>query len=141
MGHGTKKILDTYHKLYPQQVNIGEHNHINLYRSGDEMQIKKLMFKPIHVEHSTPGAYGTIIETKQGSIIYTGDFRRHGPKKEYTDEFIQKARKSRPYALLCEGTRMTPDKEKQYTEEQVYKKGKGNNRRQQGSCFRRVFDD
>ncbi|MEA1925331.1 MAG: MBL fold metallo-hydrolase, partial [Candidatus Altiarchaeota archaeon] len=124
LGHGTKKILDTYHKLYPQQVNIGEHNHINLYRSGDEIEIKRLMFKPIHVEHSTPGAYGTIIETEQGSIVYTGDFRRHGPKKKYTDEFIQKARESKPYVMLCEGTRMSPDEEKQYTEEQVYKKVK-----------------
>jgi len=124
MGHGTNRILDIYHTLYSSLVNIGKHNHMNLFKSGDEIPLKHMVFKPIHVEHSTPGAYGYIIETSEGNLVFTGDFRRHGPKKEFTDEFIKEAGKSKPFCMLCEGTRMTPDPEKQYTEEQVYRRVK-----------------
>ena len=125
MGHGTKKLIDIYHTLYSSLVDIGEHNNLNLFKSGDEIKVKHLTLKPIHVEHSTPGAYGYIIETSQGNIVFTGDFRRHGPMQEFTDEFIEKAAKSKPFCMICEGTRMTPDPEKQYTEAGVYEKVKG----------------
>ncbi|MBN2014752.1 MAG: MBL fold metallo-hydrolase [Candidatus Altiarchaeota archaeon] len=122
MGHGTKKMLDLYNILYPRFNTTGEHNHMNLFKSGDEIGIKHMLLKPVHVEHSTPGAYGYIINTESGNIVFTGDFRRHGPKQEFTEEFIREAARSSPTCMLCEGTRMTPDPEKQYTEEQVYKK-------------------
>lgn len=120
MGHGTKRIIDLYNTLYPRFNSTGEHNSMNLFRSGDDLKVKDLGFRPIHVEHSTPGAYGYIIEGRDGNLVFTGDFRRHGPKQEYTEEFIREAAKSKPYCMLCEGTRMSPDPEKQYTEEQVY---------------------
>jgi len=124
MGHGTYRVMDIYQKLYPSFCKTGEHHNLNLFKSNDEISVKHLTFNPIHVEHSVPGAYGYIIDTSQGNIVFTGDFRRHGPKKEMTEEFIKKAAKSKPYCMLCEGTRMTPDPEKQYSEEQVYNKAK-----------------
>lgn len=119
MGHGTKLILDIYHKLYPQFVNIGEHDNLNLFKSGDKIRIKHLIIEPIHVEHSVPAAYGYIIHTSKGAIVYTGDFRLHGPKKSMTEEFIEKAAKAKPIALLCEGTRMSYETEKNHTEQEV----------------------
>jgi ribonuclease J len=124
MGHGTKKLMDTYQTLYPQLMNYGEHNDVHLFKSGDEIRVKDTTFKPIHVEHSTPGAYGYIIETAEGNMVFSGDFRRHGPKQEYTDEFIKEAAAAKPKWMLCEGTRMTAEAEKQYSEEQVYGKVK-----------------
>lgn len=124
MGHGTKKMIDLYNKLYPRFNTTGEHNQMNLFKSGDDIEIKNVLLKPIHVEHSTPGAYGYIINTENENIVFTGDFRRHGPKQEFTEEFIREAAKSKPTCMLCEGTRMTPDAEKQYTEEQVYSRVK-----------------
>jgi ribonuclease J len=122
LGHGTKKLMDTYQTLYPQLMDYGEHSDIHQFKSGDRIELKDTVFRPIHVEHSTPGAYGYIIETKCGNIVFSGDFRRHGPKQEYTDEFIKEAAKAKPRWMLCEGTRMTSDPEKQYTEEQVHEK-------------------
>jgi ribonuclease J len=122
MGHGTHQLTEIYHKLYPQFCNIGEHTNLNFFKSGDKIKIKHLIIEPIHVEHSVPGAYGFIIHTSKGPIIYTGDFRLHGPQSHMTQEFIDKAAKSKPYAMLTEGTRMGSEQEHNYTEEEVEKK-------------------
>jgi ribonuclease J len=103
-------------------MKCGEHNEINTFKSGDKIKIKHIEVQPIHVEHSVPGAYGFIIKTSVGNIVYTGDFRLHGPKKEYTEEFVKKAAAAKPVALLIEGTRMSYDQEHNMTEEEVNKK-------------------
>lgn len=122
MGHGTHKILEIYHKLYPQLVDIGEHQNLNLFKSGDKIKIKNLVIEPIHVEHSIPGAYGFIVHTSKGPLIYTGDLRLHGPQSNMTHEFIEKAAQSKPYAMLSEGTRMGSEQEHNYTELEVEQK-------------------
>lgn len=60
--------------------------------------------EPIHVEHLVLGAYGFIIHTSEGPVVYTGDIILHGSKPEMTSEFIEKAKKSKPVALITEGT-------------------------------------
>jgi len=122
MGHGTRKIIEIYNSLYRGVCDIGDHESIRTFRSGDCIELKHMTFQPIHVEHSTPGAYGYVIDSPDSSIVYTGDFRRHGPKAEYTEEFISRAAKAGPEVMLCEGTRMTSDMEKQFSEEQVYER-------------------
>jgi ribonuclease J len=77
------------------------------FRSGNKFKIGSLEIVPIHVDHSVPGAYGFIIYTSDGPVVYTGDLRRHGFKSEMTEEFIQKAKESKPVALIAEGTRIT----------------------------------
>lgn len=63
-----------------------------------------ITFNPIHVDHSVPGAYGFIIETAAGNVVYTGDFRLHGPHRQMTRDFITAAKESEPSALIIEGT-------------------------------------
>jgi ribonuclease J len=50
------------------------------FRTGDKIRIDSREIIPIHVDHSIPGAYGFIIHTSEGTIIYTGDLRLHGPR-------------------------------------------------------------
>lgn len=122
MGHGTHKILETYHALYSQLVNIGEHEKIIHFKSGEKIKVKHLEIEPVHVEHSIPGAYGFIVKTSRGNLVYTGDFRLHGPMSEYSREFIKKAREAKPCALLIEGTRAGSESEHNYTEKEVEEK-------------------
>ena len=121
LGHGTLKILESYKKLYPGFAKYGDPN-FQTFKSGDKFKIKHLEVQPIHVEHSVPGAYGYIIKTSKGNIVYTGDLRLHGPKKEFTEEFIAKAAAAKPIAMLCEGTRMNYESEHNFTEEEVSSK-------------------
>ncbi|MBN1215596.1 MAG: MBL fold metallo-hydrolase [Candidatus Lokiarchaeota archaeon] len=58
------------------------------------------------VDHSIPGACSYIIEHEGQSLIYTGDFRKHGFHKEWVDHFIDIAKKSNPITIITEGTRV-----------------------------------
>jgi ribonuclease J len=76
------------------------------FRTGTKIKVDNIEVEPIHVDHSVPGAYGFIIHTTEGTIIYTGDLRLHGPVGYMTDEFIAKAMEQHPTIMLCEGTRL-----------------------------------
>jgi len=121
MGHGAHQLAEAYHKLYPGLFDVGEHK-LHLFKSGDKIKVGHLIIEPIHVEHSVPGAYGFIVHTSSGVIVYTGDFRMHGPKSLFSREFIAKAASVKPKVLLIEGTRMGQDVEHNFTEEEVGKK-------------------
>jgi len=92
---------------------------IHTFRTGKKFNIAHLKVEPIHVDHSIPGAYGFIIHTSSGDVVYTGDLRVHGTKSEMTREFITKAKKVKPIALITEGTRLN-DLESQESEQKVY---------------------
>jgi ribonuclease J len=77
------------------------------YRTGDRMQIGSLEVEPVHVDHSIPAAYGSIIYTSTGPIVYTGDLRFHGPRGDMSREFVEKAREAEPIALITEATNIT----------------------------------
>lgn len=92
---------------------------INEFRTGNKFKIGSLEVEPIHVDHSVPGAYGFIIWTSEGPIVYTGDIRLHGTHSEMTRDFIERAKEVKPIALITEGTRIA-DEEKQESEQLVY---------------------
>ncbi len=94
------------------------------FRTGDKKKIHGVEIIPIHVDHSIPGAYGFLIYTSAGPIVYTGDLRFHGQKGSMTHEFVEEATKSKPMCLITEGTRVSPkdDSKEQLTEKQVFQK-------------------
>ncbi|MFX0176631.1 MAG: MBL fold metallo-hydrolase RNA specificity domain-containing protein [Candidatus Hodarchaeota archaeon] len=67
----------------------------------------EIVITQYQTDHSIPGACSYIIEKNGESIIYTGDFRKHGFHSEWVDHFIQKARNSNPKAIITEGTRVS----------------------------------
>ena len=120
-GVVTKRIIKAYSKSNaPRFENFLFGLKWNRFRTGDTLQIKKMEIYPIHVDHSIPGAYGFIICTSAGIIVYSGDFRMHGHLQLMTSDLIRKVREvcktkgkierdfsyseGRVIALICEGT-------------------------------------
>ena len=95
----------------------------NTFRTGDKIKIDSLEIDPIHVDHSVPGAYGFIIHTSEGAVVYTGDLRMHGTHSEMTDDFIRSSKESKPIAMITEGTRIDTDKTDE-SEHKVYSESK-----------------
>ncbi len=87
------------------------------FRTGDRFTVGGIEVRPVHVDHSIPGAYGFILQTSEGTLVYTGDFRFHGPMGSMTDDFIAEAAKDRPAVLITEGTRVSPGGRKRETGE------------------------
>lgn len=96
---------------------FGEHE-FRAFRTGDKVKVGCLEVEPVHVDHSTPGAYGFIIHTTEGCVVYTGDFRLHGPRGDMTRDFVARAAEERPIALLCEGTRVSDSDPRESTSEE-----------------------
>jgi ribonuclease J len=111
LGVGTKLFMESMEET-SGFCNYGEHS-CHKFRTGDKIQVNDVTVEPIHVDHSIPAAYGFIIHTSEGPVVYTGDLRRHGPRKDLTEEFIEKAKSVEPVALICEGTRMATKENRQ----------------------------
>jgi len=77
------------------------------FRTGKKIVVGSLEIEPFHVDHSVPGAYGFVIHTSNGTVVYTGDFRDHGAKPEMTRDFVENAKKAEPTAIITEATNMT----------------------------------
>ncbi len=119
LGFGTKLFMDAMKET--SVFCYGEHP-CNLFRTGDKIRVGSVTVEPVHVDHSIPAAYGFIISTSGGCVVYTGDLRRHGPRKDLTEEFLERARAAEPSALITEGTRMAlHDSRQNFSEPQVRK--------------------
>lgn len=120
LGVGTKIFAEAMEKT-GSFCRYGKHDY-HTFRTGDKIEVGQLVVEPIHVDHSIPAAYGFLIHTSEGSIVYSGDLRCHGPRKDMTEEFADKGRGCEPLAMICEGTRMVEvERRKNYSEEQVEK--------------------
>lgn len=102
--HAVNSLI--YSKRSPEVFYDGLH--LVSFRTGKHIDINRgkdsIVIEPIHVDHSIPGAYGFMIHTSIGTIVYTGDFRNHGPQSRMTEEFIQTLEKENIKILLIEGT-------------------------------------
>jgi ribonuclease J len=118
LGAGTKLFLECMEET-SGSCRYGEHSY-RPFRTGDKIRVGEVTVEPVHVDHSIPAAYGFLIHTGEGTLVYTGDLRVHGPRKDMTEEFIQRAQESEPVALICEGTRMVEvETRKNYSEHEV----------------------
>ena len=107
-GETTKIILQASSEMRRADLEFNVENiTFKPFRTGDSIAIDHLKIEPIHVDHSVPGAYGFIIHTTNGAVVYTGDFRAHGAKPEMTSDFVEKAKEAEPVAVVTEATNMT----------------------------------
>lgn len=93
-----------------------------IFRSSDKIKIGDIKYKPINVDHSVYGAYGYILETNQGILAYSGDFRIQGPRSYMTFDFINEMKKEEIEVLIIEGTNI--DSSKISSEKEVEDKSK-----------------
>ena len=104
LGSTANTIRDSW-EFTGASVDFGEHDY-RTFRTGSRIRIGSLEVEPVHVDHSVPGAYGFLVHTSEGCVVYTGDLRVHGPRADMTREFVTKAAKEKPIAMICEGTRV-----------------------------------
>jgi len=124
LGVGTKLFIEAQEET-SGFCNYCEHNY-KTFRTGDKIAVGDLTVEPVHVDHSIPAAYGYLIHTSEGTVVYTGDLRAHGPRNDMTEEFMLKACDSDPVAMICEGTRMATVEERKNHSEQQVKEGSNN---------------
>jgi len=108
-GECTKTIIDAMQES--GRIDLGEHDY-HTFRTGKKIAVGTLEIEPIHVDHSIPGAYGFIINTSDGTIVYTGDLRLHGPASQMTNDFAESAAEHEPIVTISEGTRVCPAEER-----------------------------
>jgi len=107
-GETTKIILQALSGIRRADLEFDvEGIKFKTFRTGKTIAIDGLEIEPVHVDHSVPGAYGFIIYTSNGAVVYTGDFRAHGTKPEMTSDFVEKAKEAKPVAVITEATNMT----------------------------------
>lgn len=92
---------------------------IKTFISGKKFAVGNIEILPMRVDHSIPGAFGFIIYTSSGAIVYTGDLRLHGRNGHLTEAFVEAAAREKPVALISEGTRVADVKKETENEQHV----------------------
>jgi ribonuclease J len=107
-GETTKTILQALSEIRRADLEFSVADiNFKTFRTGRKIRVDGLEIEPSHVDHSVPGAYGFVIHTSNGAVIYTGDFRNHGAKPEMTHDFVENAKSAKPEAIVTEATNMT----------------------------------
>jgi ribonuclease J len=68
----------------------------------------RITIAPFPVDHSISGACAYLMETPRGILVYTGDFRDHGPlSSNLTEQFwryVKRRTQGKRLEIICEGT-------------------------------------
>ncbi len=117
LGAGTRRLLETIQESSPA-MRYGEHAW-RVFEDRVPVKVGGIEVVPFPVDHSVPFAYGFLVRTSEGTVVYTGDFRHHGPRAPDTHRFFAAAKEEEARMLIIEGTRAGPDPRQNFTEEGV----------------------
>ena len=118
LGEGTKLFMESMEET-SSLCDYRSHDY-RTFRTGKKITVGGIEVEPVHVDHSIPAAYGFVIRAGDVRVVYTGDFRLHGPRKDLSEDFLRKAKAAEPDVLICEGTRMArKEKRRSLSEKQV----------------------
>jgi ribonuclease J len=117
VGAGTRRLLTAIEASTPS-MKYGDHDW-RIFADRTPVRVGGLEIVPYPVDHSIPFAYGFLIRTSEGTVVYTGDFRQHGPRAADTHAFLAAAAAESPAALAIEGTRAGPDPRRNLSESGV----------------------
>lgn len=84
----------------------------------ESFSIGDITVRPYRMDHSAFQAAAFEIKCEGKTILYTGDFRGHGRRREYLERFLKEAEKE-PDLLLIEGTTLGRAGEEECTEEEL----------------------
>ncbi len=116
VGAGTREMMAAIETS--TAMRYGEHDW-RVFGDRSPIRIGRLEVVPFPVYHSIPFAYGFLVRTSEGTVVYSGDFRHHGPRAADTHAFFEAAAAEKPRALVVEGTRAGPDSRRNFSEEGV----------------------
>jgi mRNA degradation ribonuclease J1/J2 len=85
-------------------MRYGEHDW-KTFEPNASIKVGRIEVIPLPADHSVPHAFGFLVRTSAGTIVYTGDFRQHGPRASATREFLTRAAAEEASGLIIEGTR------------------------------------
>ncbi|NDV24738.1 MBL fold metallo-hydrolase [Desulfovibrio sp. JC022] len=88
------------------------------FEAGKPVQIGAIKVLPLMVDHSSPDAFGFLLEAGAKKIYYSGDFRAHG-RKGKTFEYLCSHLPKDIDAILLEGTMLCRDNSKYSSENEV----------------------
>ncbi|MBR4598282.1 MAG: MBL fold metallo-hydrolase [Opitutales bacterium] len=101
-GEITAKIIKTASAFNPKFG--GGQIPFSVFKSGEKIRVKDILITPFATDHSVPGSCAFAIESGGKKILYTGDFRSSGRKKNALKFLVKNAKN--PDALIVEGTRI-----------------------------------
>lgn len=80
---------------------------IRTLAGGETVRFGPFGLTLVEVDHDTPGASGFILETPEGVIAFTGDWRGHGRHPERMDGFAERCRSTGVSVLITETTMLS----------------------------------
>ena len=82
-----------YHELGVMgELEVREHTNVIPVEYDDSFTVGDIKVTCVQVDHDVIGACGFLIETKDGRICYTGDYRYHGFHPEISAAFAEKCK-------------------------------------------------
>ena len=119
LSEETAKIINAiYQTLTPSFENNYKNLKFESISESKKIKIGEIEVFPLKVDHSIIGALAFLLFTPECTLLYTGDFRTHGLRRNLTEKLIEICKEEKIDVLITEATRCT---DFSYTEEKEIK--------------------